>query len=268
VTATAALGIAPQVISKPQRLGTVRLLCIIFLALMLAMAIFGPYFMPYSPTQVDILAANQPPSSAHWLGTDALGRDIATLVVYGARWSLIGPAIVVAAAALGWWGARNERVKPILAGAGLLLAAAGTLAIAAFRISPGEHAAETVRALVAAAERADLDALRAQFADDASMHYGSLQAPGDDLGRLMRAAEALRDRRRIESNAITELSIATASGDRGIVMLGCRTEVVSGYGAIPTRWWIEVRRMPDGRWLIDRLAWLRLLNQAPERGAL
>jgi len=100
VTATAALGIAPQVISKPQRLGTVRLLCIIFLALMLAMAIFGPYFMPYSPTQVDILAANQPPSSAHWLGTDALGRDIATLVVYGARWSLIGPAIVVAAAAL------------------------------------------------------------------------------------------------------------------------------------------------------------------------
>ena len=182
-------------------------------------------------------------------------------------WTLAFP-LVVAAAALGWWGARNERVKPILAGAGLLLAAAGTLAIAAFRVSPGEHAAETVRALVAAAERADLDALRAQFADDATMHYGSPQAPGDDIGHLMRAAGSLRDRRRIESNAITELSIATAAGDRGIVMLGCRTEVVSGYGAIPTRWWIEVRRMPDGRWLIDRLAWLRLLNQAPDRGAL
>ena len=57
-------------------------------------------------------------------------------------------------------------------------------------------------------------------------------------------------------------------GDRGIAMLGCLTEVASGYGPIPTLWWIEVRRMPDGGWRIDRLAWLRLLNQVPDRGAL
>ena len=182
-------------------------------------------------------------------------------------WSIAFP-LAAMAAALGWWGARSDRVRPILAAVGLLLAAAATLAIAAFRTSPGEHAAETVRALVSAAERADLDALRAQLAEDATMHYGSPRAPGEGMAHLMRAADSLRDRRRIESNAITELEFATAAADRGIVTLGCRTEVVSGYGPVPTRWWIEVRRMPDGRWLIDRLAWLRLLNQAPDRGAL
>jgi hypothetical protein len=182
-------------------------------------------------------------------------------------WSLALP-LAVAAAVLGWWGARNDRVRPILAAVGLLLLAAGTLTLAAFRTSPGEHAAETVRALVSAAERADLDALRAQFADDATMHYGSPQAPGEGMAYLMRAADSLRDRRRIESNAVTELAFATAERDRGIVTLGCRTEVVSGYGPVPTRWWIEVRRMPDGRWLIDRLAWLRLMDRAPDRGAL
>ena len=182
-------------------------------------------------------------------------------------WTLAFP-LAAAAAVLAWWGARNERARPILAGVGLLLLAAGTLAVAAFRVSPGEHAAETVRALVAAAERADLEALAAQFADDASMHYGSPQAPGEDLRHILRAAGALKDRRRIESNAVTELEFATAAGDRGIVTLGCRTEVASGYGPVPTRWWIEVRRMPDGRWLIDRLAWLSLMNRAPAPGSI
>lgn len=182
-------------------------------------------------------------------------------------WTAAFPLLAVAAA-LAWWGSRNDRVRPILAAIGLVLASAAILALAAFRTSPGEHAAEAVRALVDAAERADLDALRARFAPDATMHYGSPQAPGDDLDAIMRAAESLRGRRRIESNAITELAFATLADDRGAVTLGCRTEVASGYGPIPTRWWIEVRRMPDGRWLIDRLAWLRLLGQAPDRGAL
>lgn len=182
-------------------------------------------------------------------------------------WSLALPLVVVAAA-LAWWGARNDRARPILAGAALLLVAAGALAIAHWRTSPGERAAAAARDLVAAAEAADMDRIRACFAPDASLHYGSPQNPGEDLDRLMAAAEALRGRRRIESNDITRLDIATVDGDRGIAMLGCRTEVASGYGPIPTLWWIEVRRMPDGGWKIDRLAWLRLLNQVPDRGAL
>jgi hypothetical protein len=182
-------------------------------------------------------------------------------------WTLAFPMMVLAAG-LAWWGTRTERARPILAGVALLLGAAGVLAIAAFVTSPGEQAAIRVRALVAAAEGADLDAVRACFAPDASMHYGSPQSPGDDLARLMRAAEGLRGRNRIESNSVTELQLATAADDRGIVLLGCRTSTASSYGAVPTRWWIEVRRQPDGQWLIERLAWLSAMGQPPQRGML
>jgi hypothetical protein len=182
-------------------------------------------------------------------------------------WMLAFPLVVIAAA-LAWWGARNERATPILAGAGVLLAAAATLGVAHVWTSPGERAAAAARELVSAAEAADLERIRACFAPDASLHYGSPRNPGDDLDRLMSAAESLRGRRRIESNLVTQLDVATIDGDRGIALLGCRTEVKSGFGPIPTLWWIEVRRMPDGHWKIDRLAWLRLLNQAPDRGAL
>ena len=182
-------------------------------------------------------------------------------------WTLAFPLLVVAAV-LAWWGARNDRVKPILWAVGLLLAAAGTLALAAMRTSPGEHAAETVRTLVAAAEAGDMDALRACFAPDASMHYGSPESPGDDLNRLMSAAEGLRGRNRIESNTITELGIATTEEGQGLVLLGCRTTTASSYGAVPTLWWIAVKEQADGRWLIERLAWIRLLNQVPARGTL
>jgi hypothetical protein len=37
---------------------------------------------------------------------------------------------------------------------------------------------------------------------------------------------------------------------------------------VPTRWWISVKEQADGRWLIDRLAWFRLLNLVPARGTI
>ena len=52
------------------------------------LAIFGPLLSPYSYSDQSLANANQPPSSAHWLGTDNLGRDLATRICYGARISL------------------------------------------------------------------------------------------------------------------------------------------------------------------------------------
>lgn len=182
-------------------------------------------------------------------------------------WTLALPLLAVAAA-LAWWGSRNDRARPILVAAAFTCAAATMLAVAAFRVSPGERAEETVRLLVAAAERGDLGSLRACLAPDATMHYGGPRSPGDGIEALMRAAEGLKGRHRIESNTVTELSIATVDAGRGAVLLGCRTTTASGYGAVPTRWWIEVARQPDGRWLIDRLAWISLAGQVPQRGTL
>lgn len=48
-------------------------------------AIFGPRLVPYDPFADDLLNSLLPPSSAHWFGTDQLGRDVFSRVIVGAR---------------------------------------------------------------------------------------------------------------------------------------------------------------------------------------
>lgn len=95
MTALAAQGVdvAPR---RRRRLSVDPLLALTGLAigLVVLIAILAPVLTPYSPDQVDILSASQGPSAAHWLGTDSLGRDVLTRLAYGARLSLLGPALV------------------------------------------------------------------------------------------------------------------------------------------------------------------------------
>jgi ABC-type dipeptide/oligopeptide/nickel transport system permease subunit len=56
---------------------------------LLFMAIAGPYITPYDFLSQDLKARNQSPSTAHWLGTDDLGRDVLSRVIYGARTATI-----------------------------------------------------------------------------------------------------------------------------------------------------------------------------------
>lgn len=51
-------------------------------------AIFAPWIAPYSPYDLDYMAMLQGPSASHWLGTDEVGRDTLSRVLYGARLSL------------------------------------------------------------------------------------------------------------------------------------------------------------------------------------
>lgn len=48
-------------------------------------AIFGYDVVPYSPFADDLLATLEPPSAAHWFGTDTIGRDVFSRVIAGAR---------------------------------------------------------------------------------------------------------------------------------------------------------------------------------------
>jgi peptide/nickel transport system permease protein len=64
-------------------------------AALVAAAIFAPLIAPHQPDAIDAAAINQGPSAAHLLGTDSLGRDVLTRLLYGARLSLLGPALVV-----------------------------------------------------------------------------------------------------------------------------------------------------------------------------
>ena len=61
----------------------------------LLIALTAPLISPYLPNTVDVTNRLQPPSSAHWLGTDALGRDVLTRLLYGSRVSLLTGFIVV-----------------------------------------------------------------------------------------------------------------------------------------------------------------------------
>jgi oligopeptide transport system permease protein len=69
-----------------------------FILLLVAMAISTPWIAPYEYSAGTLVDANKLPSAAHWLGTDALGRDELTRLMWGARVSLtvaIGAQIIV-----------------------------------------------------------------------------------------------------------------------------------------------------------------------------
>jgi peptide/nickel transport system permease protein len=53
--------------------------------LFLGLALFGPLIAPYSPTRQNADAIRLPPSTTHVLGTDRLGRDLLSRIIYGAR---------------------------------------------------------------------------------------------------------------------------------------------------------------------------------------
>ncbi|MCX8024154.1 MAG: ABC transporter permease [Thermanaerothrix sp.] len=61
---------------------------IILTAIIVIMAIFAEVIAPYDPLEIRLKERLQPPSAAHIMGTDHLGRDIFSRVVYGARISL------------------------------------------------------------------------------------------------------------------------------------------------------------------------------------
>jgi len=56
--------------------------------LLFVLTFSGPYFYGYSPTKMSIPEALRPPSRAHLFGTDSMGRDVFTRIVYGTRISL------------------------------------------------------------------------------------------------------------------------------------------------------------------------------------
>lgn len=77
-----------------RRYGLASLGAAIILAWILV-ALFAPLIAPYLPDTVEVTKRLQPPEAAHWLGTDALGRDDLTRLLYGARISLSAGFIVV-----------------------------------------------------------------------------------------------------------------------------------------------------------------------------
>jgi peptide/nickel transport system permease protein len=97
---------APPQVSEIRRIfkvmssrGVVVFGAVIVLALVLTAA-FAPWIAPYDPIKPDLSSTLQQPSSAHLLGTDSLGRDVLSRIVYGARVSLWVGVIAVSIACI------------------------------------------------------------------------------------------------------------------------------------------------------------------------
>lgn len=86
---------------RDQHFSVLFYIAIAFLILIFAMAFFPGLFTKYDPLNQDLMALLKKPSSQHWFGTDNLGRDVFSRVVYSARldlaigfFAMIVPAII------------------------------------------------------------------------------------------------------------------------------------------------------------------------------
>jgi peptide/nickel transport system permease protein len=119
----------------------VTLAAALLFALFVLTALVGPALVPHDPLATNAGAALQPPSAAHWFGTDALGRDIFSRTVVATRLDL---GIAVAAVALsfvvglplglaagffgGWWDAAVTRLSDTIMAFPLFVLAMGIVA--------------------------------------------------------------------------------------------------------------------------------------------
>jgi peptide/nickel transport system permease protein len=60
-----------------------------------ALALLAPFLAPYDPLQTSWSAIRKAPSAAHWFGTDEIGRDVLSRVIYGTRASLLAGLVSV-----------------------------------------------------------------------------------------------------------------------------------------------------------------------------
>lgn len=98
------------------RLAVAGLIIILILA---SSAIFAPLISPYEPTKIDVYNVLSPPSISHPLGTDELGRDLLSRMIWGSRASLkvgfiaVGIAIfigTIVGAIAGFYGGRTDSI--------------------------------------------------------------------------------------------------------------------------------------------------------------
>ena len=73
---------------------------LVVIAAFVLLAVLAPWIAPYDPLATSWSLVRKPPSALHWFGTDDLGRDIMSRVIYGARASLVAGAISVGIALL------------------------------------------------------------------------------------------------------------------------------------------------------------------------
>ncbi|WZH38171.1 MAG: ABC transporter permease [Microbacterium enclense] len=233
------------------------LLSLLVLAIAIAWAIVPGLFAPGDPTAGIGSQALQPPSAAHWFGTDATGRDLYTRVVHGASQSLLGAVIAVgvgfvAGTAVGVIaGSRPGPVDDVLMrGVDVLLAIPGLLLSLSIIILLGFGTANAalavgVTSIAAFARLARSQVVSVRVSDFVEAAYGS----GGTFWTVLW--------RHILPNSLTAV-LALAALQFGSAVLQIATLGFLGYGAPPPtpEWGLLVS---EGRNYIATAWWLTTL---------
>jgi peptide/nickel transport system permease protein len=105
------------------RLNPLAAIGVFLIALFVVFAVFAPWLAPQDPAYIDLATRLSPPSAQHWFGTDELGRDILSRVIFGARISmLVGISVVTGSLVLGliigslagYYGGRLDRLVNVV----------------------------------------------------------------------------------------------------------------------------------------------------------
>ena len=219
-------------------------------------ALFAPWIAPYDPARIlDAAGGAQPPSAAHWLGTDSLSRDLLSRILYGARISLGISVLAVAVAMIvgtawgaiaGFVGGWVDRVLMHVVDAGLaiprillllgIVALWGTLSAPAIILLLGLtgwfNASRLVRAEVRSTRERDF--------------VTAARATGTTPARLLV--------RHILPHALTPMLVAAMLGVGQVVIVEAGLSFL-GYGvAPPTATWGSL--IKDGREVLGTAWWM------------
>ena len=158
--------------SPAAKLGAVLLVLIILLSLL------APVIAPYGPNEPDLKAMKQPPSAAHIMGTDQMGRDLFSRLLYGGRYSLaLGFAAsifstvvaIVLGCFAGYFGGWIETV--IMRAMDVLSALPSVLLCIIVSVALGDGFVNTVLALSISQVPASVRIMRAQILSERSAEY-------------------------------------------------------------------------------------------------
>ena len=141
------VAVAPRVRTRRRTLSRLRrrpmaLAGLVVATLFVLMALFAPLIAPYDPSATNFSAVLQAPSAAHIMGTDDLGRDVFSRIVFGARASLEAgvlatllalvvavPLGLIAGYYRGWWDPVISRISDVALAFPFLIVAVGMAAI-------------------------------------------------------------------------------------------------------------------------------------------
>ena len=217
---------------------------IIFL-LEILVAVLAPVIAPYDPAEMDVTSLLQWPSAAHIMGTDSLGRDLFSRVIWGARYSLsmglaataLGTAVgMVIGAICGFFGGKIDYL--IMRFLDIIQAIPGTLLVIVVASVLGTGFKETVIALGISGIAGAARLLRASMLNIRQLEY-------IEASHSINCSKFRIIMHHLIPNALSPMIVSTTMGIAGVIAAGAALSFIGLGVSPPTPEWGSI--LAEGR---------------------